>query len=58
MGLLLVILLVLLLLGAFPRAGAYNADWGNGPAGLLGLILVVVLVLVLLGHVPHDRFAF
>ena len=55
-GLSLIILLVLLLLGAFPRDGAYSADWGRGPAGLLGLILVIVLILVLLEYIPHNRF--
>lgn len=56
MGLILLILLILLLVGAFPRAGAYNADWGQGPMGLIGLVIVVVLVLMLLGHLPHARF--
>lgn len=51
MGLILVILLILLLVGAFPRGGAYNEGWGYGPSGVLGLILVVVLILFLLGHV-------
>jgi hypothetical protein len=54
MGLLL--LLVLLLFGAFPRWG-YSRNWGYGPSGLLGLAPVVVLVLLLLGHIPHDRFS-
>jgi len=53
MGTLLLILLVLLLLGAFPRWG-YNQNWGYGPSGLLSLLLVVVLVLVLMGHIPHG----
>jgi len=57
MGLLLLVLLILLLLGAFPRTGAYNSDWGNGPIGLIGLLLVILLVLMIVGYVPHDRFA-
>lgn len=53
MGTILLILLILLLLGAFPRWG-YNQNWGYGPSGLLGLVLVVVLILVLLGHIPYG----
>jgi hypothetical protein len=47
----LIIILVLLLLGAFPRPGAYNADWGFYPAGGIGLLLLILLILLLLGHI-------
>ncbi len=47
MGLILLIILVLLLLGAFPR-WPYSRNWGYGPSGGIGLILVIVLILVLL----------
>ena len=50
MGLILVILLILLLVGALPRWG-YSSGWGYGPSGLLGLILIVLVVLVLLGRI-------
>jgi hypothetical protein len=53
MGTILLILLILLLLGAFPRWN-YNQNWGYGPSGLLGLVLLIVIILVLLGHVPHG----
>lgn len=43
----LLIILVLLIIGAFPHFG-YNMDWGYGPSGLLGLILVIVIVVILL----------
>lgn len=49
MGLILLILVILLLVGALPRWG-YSSGWGYGPSGLLGLILLVVLVLLLLGR--------
>ena len=49
MGLILLILLVLLLVGALPRWG-HSANWGYGPSGLLGIILIVVLVLFLMGR--------
>jgi hypothetical protein len=48
MGLLLLILLVVLALGAVP-AWPYSRSWGYGPSGGLGLIVLIVLVLVLTG---------
>ena len=55
MGLILLILLILLLAGAFPRWN-YSQNWGYGPSGVLGLILVIVLILLLLGHIHPTRF--
>jgi hypothetical protein len=54
MGSLLLIILILLLLGAFPRWG-YNRNWGYGPSGALGLLLVIVLILVLVGTIHPTR---
>jgi hypothetical protein len=45
---LLLIILILLVIGAFPT-WPYSTGWGYYPSGGLGLILVVVLILVLLG---------
>ena len=56
LGTILLIILILLLIGAFPSWG-YSRGWGYGPSGFLGLVLVVVLVLVVLGYIPHDRFS-
>jgi hypothetical protein len=50
MSLLLLIILVLLLLGAFP-AWPHSREWGYGPSGGLGLILAVVLLVYLLGYI-------
>lgn len=50
LGTVLVILLILLLLGAFP-SWPYSAGWGYGPSGVLGLILLIVIVLLLLGRI-------
>ena len=47
MGLILLIILVLLLLGAVP-SWPYSRNWGYGPSGGIGLILLIVLVLLLL----------
>jgi hypothetical protein len=44
----LLIILVLLLIGAFP-AWPYSTGWGYYPSGGLGLILLIVLILILMG---------
>ncbi len=49
MYLVLIILLVLLLVGAFPAWG-HSAEWGYGPSGFIGLLLIVLLVLFLTGN--------
>ena len=49
MGLILIVILVLLLLGALPT-WPHSRDWGYYPSGGLGIVLVVVLVLLLLGR--------
>ena len=46
----LLIVLILLLIGAFPT-WPYSAGWGYGPSGLLGTILIIVLILALLGRI-------
>ena len=50
MSTILIIILILLLIGAFP-SWQHSAEWGYGPSGLLGVIVVVLLILVLLGRV-------
>ena len=45
----LLIILVLLLVGAFP-AWPYSSGWGYYPSGGIGLILLIVLILALLGR--------
>lgn len=47
MGLILLIILIILLLGAVP-AWPYSRNWGYGPSGGLGLIVVIVIVLLLM----------
>ncbi len=46
MGMILLILVVLVLLGALPAWG-HSRDWGYGPSGGLGLLVIVLVVLVL-----------
>jgi hypothetical protein len=43
----LVVLLVLMLIGAFP-AWPYSRSWGYYPSGGIGLILAIIVVLLLL----------
>jgi len=47
MGLILLIVLIILLLGAVP-AWPYSRNWGYGPSGGVGLLVVIVLILLLL----------
>jgi hypothetical protein len=50
LGTILLIILVLFLVGAFPR-WQHSANWGYFPSGGLGLVLIVVVVLVLMGRI-------
>jgi hypothetical protein len=43
----LVVILILMLIGAFP-AWPYSRGWGYYPSGGLGLILAIIVVLLLL----------
>ncbi len=50
MGMILLIILILLLIGALP-AWPYSSGWGYYPSGGLGLILLIVIILALTGHI-------
>jgi hypothetical protein len=45
----LLIILILLLIGAFPGWG-YSSGWGYYPFGGIGLVLLIVLILALTGR--------
>ena len=49
MGLILLIIVILLLLGALPT-WPYSTGWGYYPSGGLGLILLILLILLLMGR--------
>jgi hypothetical protein len=49
-GTILLILIILLLIGAFP-AWPHSAGWGYGPSGILGTILLILIILMLLGRI-------
>ncbi len=51
LGLVLMIVLVMLLVGALP-SWPHSRSWGYGPSGLLTVVLVVVVVLALIGRLP------
>jgi len=50
MSTLLLIILILFLVGAFP-AWPHSRDWGYLPSGGLGTILIIVIILMLLGRI-------
>lgn len=49
MGLILLIILVLVLAGVFPR-WSHSRNWGYGPTGIVGVVLIIVVVLLLMGR--------
>jgi hypothetical protein len=50
LGIVLLIILILLLVGAVPSWG-YSRGWGYGPSGILGVILIIVIILLLMGRI-------
>ena len=44
----LIIILILLLIGAFP-AWPYSTGWGYYPAGGIGLVLLILIILAIVG---------
>jgi hypothetical protein len=50
LGTVLLVLLILVLIGAFP-AWPHSKNWGYYPSGGVGLILAVLIVLLLLGRI-------
>ena len=49
MGTILLIILILLLIGAFPT-WPHSRSWGYGPSGITGVIVIVLIVLLLTGR--------
>lgn len=48
-GTILLIILVLVLIGAFP-SWPHSRGWGYGPSGILGIVVLVLIVLLLTGR--------
>ena len=49
MGLILLIILILVVIGAFPR-WPHSRGWGYGPSGIVGLIVIVLIIMLLTGR--------
>ena len=49
MGMILLVVLILLLVGALPT-WPHSRSWGYFPSGGLGLVLLILLVLLLMGR--------
>ncbi len=50
LGTVMLIIVILLLIGAFP-AWPHSRSWGYLPSGGLGLVVVVLLVLLVMGRI-------
>lgn len=50
LGTILLIVLILMLVGAFP-SWPHSRSWGYGPSGGLGLVFIIVLILLLMGRI-------
>lgn len=49
-GTILLIILILMLVGAFPT-WPHSRSWGYRPSGGIGLIVIILIVLLLLGRI-------
>jgi hypothetical protein len=49
-GLIVLIVLVLLLVGAFPT-WPHSRGWGYGPSGGLGLVVLILVILLVMGRI-------
>jgi hypothetical protein len=49
LGTILLIILILMLLGAFPT-WPHSRSWGYFPSGILGTVVVILIILLLLGR--------
>ena len=54
LGTILIIILILLLIGAFP-AWPHSRSWGYWPSSTVGLVVVIVVILVLMGQIWQPR---
>ncbi|AMP00248.1 hypothetical protein CAter282_2379 [Collimonas arenae] len=49
MGTILLVILILILIGAFPT-WPHSRSWGYGPSGITGVIVIVLIVMLLTGR--------
>jgi hypothetical protein len=50
LGTILIIILILALIGAFP-AWPHSSGWGYYPSGGIGLVLLIIIILLLMGRI-------
>jgi len=50
LGTILLIILILMLIGAFPT-WPHSQNWGYAPSGGLGLVVIILIILLLLGRI-------
>jgi hypothetical protein len=50
MGIILIVILVIVLIGALPTWN-HSRSWGPYPSGGIGLILLILIILLLLGRI-------
>ena len=50
MGIILIVILVIVLIGALPT-WRHSKSWGAYPSGGIGLILLILIILLLLGRI-------
>lgn len=50
-GFILLIILILFLIGAFP-AWPHSREWGWNPMGVIAVILIILIALMFFGHIP------
>jgi hypothetical protein len=50
LGTILIVIIILMLIGAFPRWN-HSRSWGYMPSGGLGTVLAIVIILILLGKI-------
>jgi hypothetical protein len=50
LGTILLIVLILMLIGAFP-SWPHSRSWGYGPTGGLGLVVIIVIILLVMGRI-------
>jgi hypothetical protein len=49
LGTILLIVLILMLIGAFP-SWPHSRNWGYAPSGGLGLLVIILIILLLMGR--------
>jgi len=45
----LIVLLILLLIGAWPTWG-WSSGWGYGPSGIVGVLVIILIIMALTGR--------